>query len=148
MRMIFVWITVAFIAAVAWIFISEKTRRVPEFTDANCIRALVGEYARDDYYGMKIMAHAIRNRKTLKGVYGYCAKHSKKESRHIWILASLAWFDSEKEKDPLQGAAEWRSRDDLSEHSIPKGMALVKIYDGNYYYKHITKKGGHHARTS
>ena len=72
-----------------------KRHLVPAFTDDNCIRAIVGEYAvENDYTTMKLIAHAIRNRKTLKGVYGFYAKHSNKESRSIWVTAACAWFDS------------------------------------------------------
>ncbi len=110
-------------------------RKVPAFTDENCIRAIVGEYAKNDYYGMKLMAHAIRNRKTLKGVYGYYAKHIEKEPKDIWVTASCAWFDSLNEFDPLQGAKEWRSTMDILKGHTPRNMFIVKGYDDTFYYK-------------
>ena len=113
-----------------------KERQVPLFTDDNCIRAIVGEYAReDDYYGTKLMAHAIRNRKTLRGVYGFYARHSDHESKKVWENASLAWFDSLNEFDPLHGATEWRSIDDVRKHGHPKHFVLVEICNGTFYYK-------------
>jgi len=113
-----------------------KKNKVPPFTDENCIQAIVGEYAaEDDYYGMKLLAHAIRNRKTLKGVNGFYAKHVKSESKIVWENASLAWFDSLNEWDPLSGANEWRSTVDVMQYGQPSGFALVKICNGTFYYK-------------
>lgn len=119
---------------------SLRERGIPAFTDDNCIRAIVGEYSvKNDYYGMKLIAHAIRNRKTLRGVYGFYAKHADRESKDIWESASLAWFDSLNEFDPLRGATAWLSSDDLKTHRQPRGMGLVKIYNGIFFYKKVTR---------
>lgn len=113
--------------------------RVPAFTDENCIRAMVGEYAVNDYYGMTLLAHALRNRGTLKGVYGFYAKHIKTEPKEIWMTASLAWFESKNFIDPVQGAKEWRSRQDIHRGKVPHKMKLIKVYSGMYYFKPIKK---------
>ena len=116
-------------------------RRTPAFTDANCIRAIVGEYAESDYQGMKLFAHALRNRKTLKGVYGFNADHVKKEKKDVWVNATLAWYDSLNEFDPLDGASEWRSANDIYNHGWPKGMSFITRYHTTYFFK-PTKTGG------
>lgn len=113
--------------------------RTPEFNDTNCVRAIIGEYAVNDYKGLKLIAHAIRNRGTLRGVYGFYAKHINEEPKEIWVEASLAWVDSANEFDPLDGANEWRSQIDLKKHGRPKRFTLTKIYNGIYFYKPIKK---------
>lgn len=117
------------------LLIDYKRYKIPAFNDDNCINALVGEYAREDAYGMNLMAHAIRNRGTLKGVYGFNAPHTRTKNKFIWEMASLAWFESEKEADPLDGATEWRSVKDLIKKGNPKGFTLTRICNGIYYYK-------------
>ena len=112
---------------------------IPAFNDDNCIRALIGEYATSDNKGMKLMAHAIRNRGTLKGVYGFNAPHVDRENKNTWIDATFAWLESANEVDPLDGANEWRSIADIERHGAPKGFTFVKFYDGIYYYKPTAK---------
>lgn len=111
------------------------------FTNDNAISAIVGEYAQEDIFGMKLIAHAIRNRGTLKGVYGVNAKHNKTESKRIWQLASLAWFESENEIDPTAGASEWRSEQDIQNHGWPEGFRQTMWYKGTYFLKPTNNKG-------
>lgn len=135
------WCMISTIILISWILVCHFHRpNTPAFTDANCIRALIGEYAEDDYYGMTLMAHAIRNRGTLKGVYGFYAKHIKKEPKKIWITATLAWEEAKRYKlDLVSGATEWRSIEDVRRGHAPNGMWLVKIYNGTYFYKNPSK---------
>lgn len=134
------WILSSLLVAVVWVGLCMYHRRY-DITDEKAIRAIVGEYARNDAKGMWYMAHAIRNRGTLKGVYGFNAKHNKKEPKYIWKLARDAWFSSGSQPDITKGATEWRSRDDIYRHGWPKGFMLTKYYDGVYYFKQ-TKQGG------
>lgn len=105
------------------------------FSNDNAIKAIVGEYAQGDLFGMKLYAHAIRNRGTLKGVNGVFAKHSQYESKTIWKLASIAWFESENEIDPTAGASEWRSEDDIENKGWPKGFHQTLFYKDTYFLK-------------
>lgn len=134
MKFIFLFFAVAFVIGLILF-----AKRPPLFTDDNCIRAVVGEYAVHDYEGMKLLAHAIRNRKSLKGVYGFYAAHILRENKDIWVIASCAWFDSLNEFDPLNGASEWRSYGDLQKGLKPKGMKLMQVHNGLYYYKNLTQ---------
>lgn len=122
-----------------WVKREIHYRAAPVFCADNCIRALVGEYAVQDYEGMKLMAHAIRNRKTLRGVYGFYGMHTLNEPKEIWQCAYVAWFDSVNEADPLNGASEWRSKKDIKNHGYPQGFDLVKSYGGILYFKKSTK---------
>ena len=110
------------------------------FTDDQAIAAIVGEYSKQDYSGMKIFAHAIRNRKTLRGVYGLYAKHSRKESKTIWELATLAWYESAAEVDTSFGSTAWYSRQDYERHHIPKGMKISLVYGNTIFFKPIKKE--------
>lgn len=137
MKLLLICILLPLIGILIWRNFDK--RKVPEFNDANCIRALVGEYAINDEYGMSLLAHALRNRGTLKGVYGFSAKHVLKESENIWTLAALVWLGSNFNADPVRGANEWRSFQDIKRHGMPK-LKLIKIYDGIYFFKNPALK--------
>lgn len=68
------------------------------------IRAIVGEAANQDDYTMDCIAHAIRNRGTLKGVYGINAKHVDSEPPEVWKRAAEAWDISDGTYDLVHGA--------------------------------------------
>lgn len=59
------------------------------------VRAIIGEASGEGYKGMLAVASAIRNRGTLKGVYGVNAKHVDKEPSWVWDMARKAWNESE-----------------------------------------------------
>ncbi len=119
----------------------KRKEMVPDFTDDNCIRAIVGEFDKNDYQGLRLMAHAIRNRGTLKGVKGFPASFLNHTQKMVWVTASLAWFDTFNEYDILEGATEWRNTEDVRRGKTPYNMQLVKVYKGLYFYKK-PKTGG------
>ena len=59
------------------------------------VRAVIGEASNQGYRGMLDVAVGIRNRGTLKGVYGVTAKHVDKEPQWVWKMARKAWRESE-----------------------------------------------------
>lgn len=73
------------------------------------VRAVMGEASGEGFTGMKAIACAIRNRGTLKGVYGLRAKHIDKEPKRVWDMAQKAWEESAKE-DITNGATHWGSK--------------------------------------
>ena len=79
-----------------------------EVDDKQAVKAIVGEASGEGYRGMLAVASAIRNRKTLKGVYGLNAKHVKNEPQWVWEKAKKAWLES-KVKDVVDGADHWES---------------------------------------
>lgn len=121
------------------IFISSAYASRYKITDDKAIAAIVGEYAEEDDHGMRLIAHAIRNRGHLRGVYGLNAKHSKYESRKIWVLAATAWFESAYEPDPLKGADSWWSKDDVKKKGFPKGWTYSYFWhdrkDAFHFFK-------------
>lgn len=143
MKILLIGFGLPFILILLWIHICNAGRRYPEFTDSNCIRTIVGEYARNDSFGMSLLAHCIRNRGTLKGFYGFNAPHSKKESTEIWNLATKTWHESKTSTDFTKGATEFRSYDDVRLAGSPGGFELTAYYQELYFYK---KGGKSHVR--
>ena len=74
------------------------------------VRAIIGEAASEGYEGMLAVGEAIRNRGTLKGVYGVKAKFVDKEPEWVWQLAKKAW-DASESSNIVGGATHWESTD-------------------------------------
>lgn len=84
-------------------------------------RAILGE-ALPNYEAMHDIASAIRNRGTLKGVYGVRSKNWDKAGPKLRTLASKAWASSAT-LDSVNGANHWLSQYDL-EHCKPSLTAF------------------------
>lgn len=103
------------------------------FTDENCIRACIGEASGEGYQGLLAVACAIRNRGTLKGVYGVNAKHVDKEPKWVWDRARKAWEESAN-KDITNGATHWES----TNFKVPywaKNMEITLKLGKHIFYK-------------
>lgn len=97
------------------------------------VRAIIGEAASEGYEGMLAVAEGIRNRGTLKGVYGFNADFVDKEPDWVWEQASKAW-DASKSSDTIKGATHWESTD----FPVPpwsKGMDTVAHIGKHKFYK-------------
>lgn len=81
----------------------------PAFAEdiTNCV---LGEASGEGYLGMVAVAEAIRNRGTLKGVYGCKAKFVKNEPEWVFILARKAILEA-KTSNLTNGATHWESVD-------------------------------------
>ncbi|MCK5161623.1 MAG: hypothetical protein KAQ99_08635 [Candidatus Aureabacteria bacterium] len=97
------------------------------------IRAIIGEASGEGYTGMVAVACAIRNRGTLKGVYGQYAKHVDKEPQWVWGLAKKAWKES-KNVDIVNGGDHWESTD-FPVPSWAKEMTVTKRVGKHIFYK-------------
>ena len=83
---------------------------------------------------MLAIACAIRNRKTLSGVYGLHAPRvrHKNYSQHTYRMAERAWYQSER-IDITNGATNW-----YSGNKIPywvKSMKLVYIHADHKFFR-------------
>ena len=78
------------------------------YTDEEAIESIIGESASEPD-SMKHIAHAIRNRGTLSGVYGLKNPYVKRATGQDWQRASKAWYESENELDPTNGANHWHA---------------------------------------
>lgn len=88
---------------------AETPPSLPAGGVASNIRAIIGEASGEGFTGMKAIACAIRNRGTLKGVYGVNAKHVDKQPKWVWDMAKKAWEESET-NDITDGATHWGSK--------------------------------------
>lgn len=118
------------------VFGAVSLAKAEDFTDTQAIQCIVGEASNQGYQGMLAIACAIRNRDTLKGVYGLNAKH--KEPQWVYDMAQKAWKES-KNKDIANGATNWENIKAFGEPYWVKSMVEVYRYKDHIFYK---KKGG------
>ena len=80
-------------------------------TEAEAVRAIVGEAAGEPYLGKVALAEALRNRGTLRGVYGAKrAEFIKKQPKKVHSDALKAWRESAR-TSYTKGARHWESTD-------------------------------------
>ena len=99
----------------------------------SAIRAIIGEAADQGYEGMLAVACGLRNRGTLKGVYGVNAKHIDNEPKWVWDLALKAWKESAT-KDIVAAADHWES-DKFSIPTWAKDMVVTVKIGNHVFYK-------------
>src|ERR1035441_1652217 len=63
-------------------------------SEAQAVRAMVGEASNQGYTGLLAVGNVIRHRGSIKGLYGAKAAHCDKEPSWVWILARKAWAES------------------------------------------------------
>ena len=100
--------------------------------DNQAIKALIGEAGGQQDDELLAHAYALKNRGTLKGVYGLYATHTPKPTEEQWQKVSRAWWIARlDEYDPMEGRTEWRSEYDLK-LMAEKGRTLESqgLYDG------------------
>jgi hypothetical protein len=107
-------------------------------SDHDATLAIIGEAEDQGYKGMQAVAHAIRNRGTLKGVYGLHAPRVTKKlfSPSTFHNASLAWVGSKTEQDFTHGATHWEAVQRYGFPSWARNMiATIKIKDHTFFKK-------------
>ncbi len=79
--------------------------------DQKAILAIIGEAENQGVKGMEAVAYAIRNRGTLKGVYGLNAPRVKNNlyTKATWLQAQKAWKASASGQDITNGANAWEN---------------------------------------
>lgn len=112
------------------LWISHETRAHQKLQDKDYVTAIVGEAANQDFSTMVCIAHALRNRGNLTGVYGYTAEHVWTENYPVWHRAWAAWDISAHEPDELHGAKNFGSTEDLKDSGITADM----IQCGDFYF--------------
>lgn len=105
-----------------------------EIEKSQAIRAIIGEASSQGFQGMLAIACGIRNRGTLKGVYGLKAKHIDKEPEWVWKLARKAWKESAT-NDITNGATNWENIKAFGEPYWVKSMIKVYEYKDHVFYK-------------
>jgi hypothetical protein len=104
--------------------------------DNLAVRAIIGEAGNQGEKGMLAVACAIRNRGTLKGVYGVNAKHIYKEPQWVWALAKKVWLESAT-KDITNGATHWENIKAFGTPYWVKSMVKVFEYKDHKFYKEV-----------
>ena len=103
-------------------------------------RAIVGEAAGAPYTVKLGVACAIRNRNTLRGVYGVTAKHNATEPPRVWREAARAWSESAG-RDITGGADHFGNARDVARGTF-RGLTLTVILgDGKnrtYFFRRST----------
>jgi hypothetical protein len=112
--------------------VMPKPVHAAEIPDNLAVRAIIGEAASEGYHGMLAVACGIRNRGTLKGVYGLNAKHVDHEPAWVWDLARKAWAESAT-KDIVNGSGDWESID-YPRPYWAKGMIITTRIGKHLFY--------------
>lgn len=79
-----------------------------EIRAGDAIRAIIGEASGEGSTGMLAVACAIRNRGTLKGVYGLTARRVGRQPEYVRRAARTAWTTSAG-RDITRGATHWEN---------------------------------------
>jgi len=101
--------------------------------DALAVRAIIGEASNQGYAGMLAVACGIRNRDTLKGVYGVKAKHVDNEPKYVWDMARRAWAESETNR--IHNGTHWEN---IKAFGKPYWVdSMTKVYEckDHIFYK-------------
>lgn len=104
------------------------------FTEAQAVRAVIGEASGEGYAGMLAVSCALRNRGTLKGVYGFNAAHVDREPAWVWDMAQKAWNESASH-DVTNGATNWHNLGREGENYWTKTMTKTATIGQHVFYK-------------
>lgn len=111
------------------------------YSDEQAILAVIGEAENQGYQGMKAIACGIRNRGTLKGVYGLNSPRVKKHkySENTAAQAMVAWETSD---DPdqcrfLGGADHWENVKAFGKPTWASEMVETYRYKDHVFYKEV-----------
>lgn len=105
--------------------------------DARAINAIIGEAESEGYIGMMAVASAIRNRGTLKGVYGEKAPRVKKHlySAKTYDMAQTAWWSSAIGQDMTNGATHWENTKAFGVPYWAKSMVKTVTIGHHVFYR-------------
>lgn len=120
---------------------AENTWNPGKINIVYAVRAIIGEAENQGYEGMLAVAYAIRNRGTLKGVYGV---HAKRVREHLYSdqvedMAIKAWAEASCGlNDITHGATGWGNAKDGQEFAKCKwwkNCVIVFRYKDHFFYK-------------
>lgn len=133
------WQIVVFGTLLIGVILIGSCRPVHAYTDEEAIKAVIGEAENQGYEGMLAVACAIRNRDTLKGVYGLQAKRvlNHSYSQKTLELARSAYNQSLKH-DITNGATHWENIKAFGCPSWVKNCVETYRWKDHVFYKEIT----------
>lgn len=116
-----------------------ETVRKYTFTNNEAILAVIGEAENQGYEGMKAVSCGIRNRGTLKGVYGLKAPRVKKRlySEDTEAKAIVAWETSAEPENCayMLGSTHWENVKAFGEPYWAKSMRKTVLIKDHQFYK-------------
>lgn len=120
---------------IIFLMLSATTASAAEINKERFINAIIGEAEGGGLDGMRCVASAIRNRGTLKGVYG---EHSKRVKNRLYnsrtfVLAVQAYEES-RTFDYSFGATHWEGVSFKTPYWA-KDMVVTTVCGGNRFYK-------------
>lgn len=127
----------ALIALILWLFVCVAAwGQIAEasVTEYQAIRAIVGEAENQGLEGMTAVAEAIRNRGSLRGVYG-AKRDLSNTPKWVFEQAREAWRLS-KSSDLVHGADHWESTDFKTPYWA-KGAILAAHIGKHKFYKGV-----------
>ena len=133
-----VWLIAGVIAAVLLIRGCEgEAWAGAPISDYEAVLSIIGEAEGEGYRGMLAVAHAIRNRGTLRGVYGRNAKRvrAKLYTSVVYTLAKTAWRVSGIMPDITGGATHWENINAFGKPWWAKKMLRVAKIGSHTFYK-------------
>jgi hypothetical protein len=105
--------------------------------DDRAILAIIGEAENQGESGMLAVACAIRNRGTLKGVYGEKARRVVKGlyTKGTYLKAQEAWNTSARAVDPTHGADHWENVNDFGKPYWADSCQKTVLIKDHQFYK-------------
>lgn len=132
MKNIIFTLLILFVAMPAW-----------SMDPSRAVNAIIGEAEGESYIGKLAVACAIRNRGTLKGVYGEKAPRVTKQlySAKVKADAQKAWKESEGQQSCqfIDGADHWEGTK-FKTPSWAKDMKITATIGGQRFYRRMCKK--------
>lgn len=105
----------------------------PAYTDKQAIRAILGESANQGFNGMLAVAVGIRNRGSLRGVYGLNNPIVDKQPQWVWDMAKKAWAESEHNR--IHTGTNWENIKAFGTPAWAKKMVKVYEWKDHIFYK-------------
>lgn len=120
---------------------AQADEKKQTFSDEDAILSIIGEAENQGADGMRAVASAIRNRGTLKGVYGLNAPRvkSKKYSKEIYAQAKKAWEESAK-NDYVKGATHWEGTVFKKPYWVDSMDEVMTVGQQRFYKEKIKNK--------
>lgn len=125
----------------AALILATPAQAFAQVDDEQAVRAIIGEASNQGLEGMQAVAEGIRNRGTLKGVYGAKAKHVDKEPAWVWKQARKAW-EASKASNLVGGATNWENTKAFGEPYWAKSMVKTAQIGDHVYFKKPERTNG------
>lgn len=119
---------------------TQLRANIPPLNDDNAVKAIIGEAEDQGDIGMLAVACAIRNRDTLRGVFGINSPRVKyhKYSRDTLSTAQFYWDISRISEDRcnfIQGATHWENVETFGKPKWAAGMIETFRYMDHVFYR-------------